>query len=291
MGGGRGEASEPPRRAQQQGCKRQSGEIPTQRTSADQHSPASEACLLTRWGRWGLGAEARASEVRSQGDDWGWLCEHSLKGASVPQLAGGSPEKVWKRLRGKRALFQGVRGEGIQRTTLMSSRDRRETGYQRGHKRRAWNTKAAAAAIMKPVCEHRSPSTPPLLGACAACHCQGPMIQGQLPWENTLCTSGCCNVTLTSAAAGLPRILYPSIPLSWVSQSPLIRCYLNPFLSGRRTDILRWPTHRGGAKSKAELQELYEQRRERDISPSSLRSSGLNLHNQLEVPCNSGIPE
>ena len=27
----------------------------------------------------GLGAEARAS-VRSQGEDWGWLREHSLKG-------------------------------------------------------------------------------------------------------------------------------------------------------------------------------------------------------------------
>ena len=27
-------------------------------------------------------------EVGSQGEDWGWLCEHSLKGASAPQLAG-----------------------------------------------------------------------------------------------------------------------------------------------------------------------------------------------------------
>ena len=39
-------------------------------------------------GRAGLGAEARASEVGSQGEDWGWLHEHSLKGASAPQLAG-----------------------------------------------------------------------------------------------------------------------------------------------------------------------------------------------------------
>ena len=30
----------------------------SQRTSADQHSPDREDCLLTRWGRWGLGAEA-----------------------------------------------------------------------------------------------------------------------------------------------------------------------------------------------------------------------------------------
>ena len=31
-------------------------------------------------GRAGLGAEARASEGRSQGEDWGGLREHSLKG-------------------------------------------------------------------------------------------------------------------------------------------------------------------------------------------------------------------
>ena len=36
----------------------------------------------------GLGAEARASEVGSQGEDWGWRREHTLKGASAPQLAG-----------------------------------------------------------------------------------------------------------------------------------------------------------------------------------------------------------
>ena len=83
-----GEALEPQRRAQQQGCRGQSGEIPAQRISADQHSPAREACLLTCQGGWALGAEARASAVRSQGKDWGWPCEHRLKGASAPQLAG-----------------------------------------------------------------------------------------------------------------------------------------------------------------------------------------------------------
>ena len=35
----------------------------------------------------GLRFCARAS-VGSQGEDWGWRREHSLKGASVPQLAG-----------------------------------------------------------------------------------------------------------------------------------------------------------------------------------------------------------
>ena len=83
----RGEASEPWRRAQQHGCRGQSREIPAQRIGADQHAPAQEACLLTRWGGQGLGAEAPASEVRSQGEDWGWLREHSLKGANAPQLA------------------------------------------------------------------------------------------------------------------------------------------------------------------------------------------------------------
>ena len=77
---GEGEASEPRRRVQQQGCGGQSGEIPTQRIGADQHSPAREACLLPCRGGLGLGAEARASEVRSQGEDWGWLREHRLKG-------------------------------------------------------------------------------------------------------------------------------------------------------------------------------------------------------------------
>ena len=88
-----GEAWEARRRAQQQGCGGQRGEIPAQRIGADQHSPAQEACLLTRWGGRGLGAEAQASEVGSQGEDWGWLREHSLKGASEPQLAGRESRK------------------------------------------------------------------------------------------------------------------------------------------------------------------------------------------------------
>ena len=47
----------------------------------------------------------------------------------------------------------------------------------------------------------------PLLGAGVARHGQGPMIRGQLPWENARRTSGWCNVTLASAAAGSPRLL------------------------------------------------------------------------------------
>ncbi|KAJ8783924.1 hypothetical protein J1605_008967 [Eschrichtius robustus] len=85
-------------------------------------------------------------------------------------------------------------------------------GYQRGPQRRAGDAKAAAAATKKPVCKHRSLSTPPLPGAGAARRCQGPVIQGQLPRENARRASGCCNVTPASAAAGSPRIRTPPSP-------------------------------------------------------------------------------
>ena len=69
-------------------------------------------------------------EVRSQGEDWGWLHECSLKGAGVPQLAKGVWEEVWEEvwnyLKGKRPLFWGARGEGIQSPAYTSSRDERE---------------------------------------------------------------------------------------------------------------------------------------------------------------------
>ena len=101
--------------------------------------------------------------------------------------------------------------------------------------------------------------------------------------ENARYASGWCNITPASAAAGSPWTLYPSLPPAWVSQSPQISCSFNPILSGRGRDALRRPTRRDGSKSKAKPQELCEQRREREISPSSLRSSGL-IHNQLDVP-------
>ena len=169
-----------------------------------------------------------------------------------------------------------------------------ETGvshsYQHRHQRQAWNTKAAAVATKNPVCKHRSLSTPPLMGASAAHHCQGPMMQGKLPQENTWHASGCCNITPTSAAADSSRIWYTSLPPAWVSQSPRISCSFNPLLSGGKTDVRGRPTHKGRTKSKVEPQELCK-RREREISLCSLRSSRLNLHNQLDVSCICGIPE
>ena len=59
----RGEASEPRKKAQPQGCRGQSGEIPAQRLGAEQHSAAREACLLTRRG--GRGWELRLRLQRS----------------------------------------------------------------------------------------------------------------------------------------------------------------------------------------------------------------------------------
>ena len=141
------------------------------------------------------------------------------------------------------------------------------------------------------MCKHRSLPTPPLPATCAACHCQGPMIQGQLPQENTWHDSGCCNLMPASAAADSPCIPYHSLLPSLSDTEPPNQWLLNLILSGQRTEARGEPTCRGGAKSKADPQELCEQRRERKISPSSLRSSGLNLHNQLDVPCICGIPE
>ena len=54
------------------------------------HQPERLVCSPTGVsGGW----ELRLGEVRSQGEDWGWLCEHSLKGASAPQLAGRESRK------------------------------------------------------------------------------------------------------------------------------------------------------------------------------------------------------
>ena len=150
MGDGGEEASESQRRAQQQGCGGQSGEMPAQRISADQHSPAREACLLTRQGGWGLGAEAR-SLVGMQGEDWGWRREHSLKGANAPQLAGRESGKRSGAAEEARDFFLPlcflVREErGFRAPPKRAPETGTSRGYQRGPQRRAWDAKAAAAA-------------------------------------------------------------------------------------------------------------------------------------------------
>ena len=67
----------------------------------------------------GLGAEAWAS-VRAQGEDWGWLREHSLKGLVRHGYREGVQGKAWTCRRGERlflpSLFPGARGERIKST-------------------------------------------------------------------------------------------------------------------------------------------------------------------------------
>ena len=67
-GGGRGEASEPRRRAQQQGCRGQSGEIPTQRCRPALISPRGLAAhpLAGTGGGWELRLRLRRSDPRER---------------------------------------------------------------------------------------------------------------------------------------------------------------------------------------------------------------------------------
>ena len=133
-----GGASEPWRRAQPEGCGGQSGEIPAQRIGANQHSPAREACLLTRQGGQGLGAETWASKVGSQGQDWGWRREHSLQGASAPQLAGRESGKKSVPAEEARDHCFGVHEERGLRAPLKGAPETGTShGYQCGPQRRA----------------------------------------------------------------------------------------------------------------------------------------------------------
>ena len=137
-GVGVGKTSEPRRIAQQQGCRGQSREIPAQRISTDQHSPAQEACLLARWSGQGLGAEARASEVRSQGESWGWRREHSLKGASAPQLARRESGEKSGAAEEARDTCSGVHKEkGFRALPKQAPEMGTSRGYRRRHQRRA----------------------------------------------------------------------------------------------------------------------------------------------------------
>ena len=143
------------------------------------------------------------------------------EGVSAPQLAGRESRKRSGATEQARDFFFPlcflVREErGFRATPKWAPETGASRGYQRGTQRWAWDAKAAAAATKKPVCEHRSLSTLPLLGAGAARHCLAPVIQRQLPWENARCASGCCNVTLASAAAGSPRVCtLPFPPPEW----------------------------------------------------------------------------
>ena len=88
-------------------------------------------------GRAGLGAEARASEVGSQGEDWGWCREHSLKGASAPQLAGREPGKMSEAAEEARDFFLPLCFPVLKESGLRALlKGAPETGVSRGYQRR-----------------------------------------------------------------------------------------------------------------------------------------------------------
>ena len=159
-------------------------------------------------GSWGSGFG-----VQTPGRGLGLAAWTQPEGASVPQLAGresgkrsGAAEEVGDH------CFRVRKERGFRAPPKWALEMGASQGYQRRPQRRAWDAKAAAAATKKPVCKHRLLSIPPLLGACAARHCQAPVIQGQLTRENTRRASGWCNVMPASAATGSPRKHTPPSP-------------------------------------------------------------------------------
>ena len=115
----RGEASETRRRVQPQGCRGQSGEIPARRIGAGQCSPAREACLLTRRGGRGLGAEARASVLAGRESGKKSAAAEEARNFFLPLCFAVHKE------RGFRAPPKRTPETGVSR------------GYQRGPQRRA----------------------------------------------------------------------------------------------------------------------------------------------------------
>ena len=163
------------------------------------------------------------------------------EGVSAPQLAGRESGKKSAAAEEARDFslplcFTVRKEKGFRAPPKRTPETGASRGSQCGSQRWAWDAKAAAAATKKPVCEHRSLSTLPLPGAGAARHGQAPVIWGQLPRENARCTSGWCNVTPASAAAGSPCIrIFPSLPPEW-ARAPEAAAPLTPFcLGGEQT--------------------------------------------------------
>ena len=170
MGGGRGGGSF--------GATEESAATQVQRAkqrdshTEDQCRPALTSPLgLSAHPLWQVGAGSWGSGFgRSQGEDWGWLREHSLKGASVPQLAGRESRK--KFAEEVRDHCFGVHEErGLPTEVRAPPKWAPETGvshsYQLRPQRRAWNANAAAAATKNHVCKHRSLSTLPHGSLCS----------------------------------------------------------------------------------------------------------------------------
>ena len=112
----------------------QRGSVPT-----STHQPGRLVCSPAGgwWG--GLGVEARAS-IGSQGEDWGSLCEHSLKGASARQLPGRESRKKSRAAEEARDFFLPlcflVHKERSLRAPLQGAPEMGAShGYQRGPQR------------------------------------------------------------------------------------------------------------------------------------------------------------
>ena len=111
------------------------GSVPT-----STHQPESLVCSPAGAGV-GLGAEAPAS-VGSQGEDWGWRREHSLKGASAPQLARRESGKQSGAAKETRDFFLPLcflvhEERGLRAPLKGAPETGTSHGYQRGPQRRA----------------------------------------------------------------------------------------------------------------------------------------------------------
>ena len=160
----------------------------------------------------GLGAEARAPEIRPQGEDWGWLREHSLKGASAPQLAGRESRKRSGPAEEARDIVSECARRGDSEHCLNDHQRRARAVAISADPRDGHETLRLMLQPPRSLCASTGhcphlPSREPVQPATARIL----VIQGQLPRGNTQHTSGWYNVTLASAAAGSPRIPYPSL--------------------------------------------------------------------------------
>ena len=128
----------------------------------------------------GVGWELRLGlrEFRPHGEDWGWLCEDSLKGANAPQQArresgkkSGPAKEATDHCFGvhkERGFLPPVPTEGRALTKRYPEMGV-SCSYQLGPQRGAGNANSAAATTKSPLCKHRLLPTPSL-GACAAHH-------------------------------------------------------------------------------------------------------------------------
>ena len=244
---GSGEGLEPQRRAQQQVCRGQSGEIPAQWISANQNSPIWVACLHTYRDGWGLGAEAQALEVRSQGEDWGWLSEDSLKEGSAPQLARresgkktGPAEKARDHSFGvheERGLLPHVPTEG-RALPKWAPESGLSHGYQLRRQRQAGNAKAAATK--NSVRKHRSLPTPPrepVQHRTAKVMISRDNFPGRTHGMLQVAAMSCRPLPPQAHPAFQLWLLYTSLSPTWVTKRALISCCFNPpsCLGGEQT--------------------------------------------------------